>query len=89
MRRLYVAVNCDHTAEGKCVPLAIKWGDSRQTEIRRVLYSCTSPTEFEGIRYTILQEYIARASHRARPMERNAAFRRQGRSRPKWWGMRR
>ncbi len=26
-----------------------------------------------------LQEYIARASHRARPMERNAAFRRQGR----------
>ncbi len=54
MRRLYVAVNCDHTAEGKCVPLAIKWGDSRQTEIRRVLYSCTSPNEFEGIRYTIL-----------------------------------
>ena len=54
MRRLYVAVNCDHTAEGQCVPRAIKWGESRQTEIRKVLYSCTSPAEFEGIRYTIL-----------------------------------
>ena len=26
-----------------------------------------------------LQEYIARSSHRARPMEKNTAYRRQGR----------
>ena len=54
MGRLYVTVNCDQTAGGQSIPKLIKWDESRTSTIRRVLYSCTSPTEFEGIRYTIL-----------------------------------
>ena len=54
MKRLYVTVNCDHTADGQSIPRIIKWDESRFSDIRRVLYACTSPQEFEGIRYTIL-----------------------------------
>ncbi len=65
MRRLYVTVNCDQTAQGDCIPLVIKWNASKSTEIRKVLHSCSSPTEFEGIRYTILvgsaEQYLYKA----------------------------
>ena len=54
MRRVYVTVNCDHTADGQSIPRNIKWDESRSSDIRKVLYVCTSPREFEGIRYTIL-----------------------------------
>ena len=54
MRRLYVTVNCDHTADGQSIPRTIKWDESRSSAIRKVLYACASPAKFEGIRYTIL-----------------------------------
>ena len=54
MGRLYVTVNCDQTADGHSIPRSIKWDETRSSVIRRVLYSCTSPAEYEGIRYTIL-----------------------------------
>ena len=54
MRRVYVTVNCDHMADGQSIPRNIKWDESRSSDIRKVLYVCTSPREFEGIRYTIL-----------------------------------
>ena len=54
MGRLYVTVNCDQTADGHSIPRSIKWDERRSSVIRRVLYSCTSPAEYEGIRYTIL-----------------------------------
>ena len=65
MRRLYVTVNCDQTEEGQSIPRVIKWDESRRSVIRKVLYSCTSPTEFEGIRYTVLigsaEKYLFKA----------------------------
>ena len=65
MRRLYVTVNSDQTAEGQCIPRLILWDEERSSVISKVLYSCTSPTEFEGIRYTILigsaEKYLYKA----------------------------
>ena len=65
MRRLYVTVNCDQTAEGLCIPRIIKWDKTRSSTIHKVLYSCTSPTEYEGIRYTVLigsaEKYLYKA----------------------------
>ena len=67
MGRLYVTVNSDQTADGHSIPRSIKWDENRSSIIRRVLYSCTSPTEYEGIRYTILigsaEKYIYRVGH--------------------------
>lgn len=54
MGRLYVTVNCDQTADGRSIPRSIKWDESRSSAVRRVLHICTSPKEYEGIRYTIL-----------------------------------
>lgn len=54
MRRIYVTVNCDHTADGKSIPRTIKWDETRAYTIRKVLHACISPAQFEGIRYTIL-----------------------------------
>jgi len=65
MGRLYVTVNCDQTAEGQCIPKSIKWNDSKSSNIRKILHICSSPTEFEGIRYTVLigsaEKYLYKA----------------------------
>ncbi|MBQ9438595.1 MAG: hypothetical protein IJU50_09720 [Lachnospiraceae bacterium] len=65
MKRLYVTVNCDQTAEGTSIPRSIKWDDQRTSNIKKVLYSCSSPNDFEGIRYTILigsaEKYLYKA----------------------------
>lgn len=65
MRRLYVTVNCDQTAEGENIPRVIKWTGTKSSGIRKILHVCTSPSEFEGIRYTILigsaEKYLYKA----------------------------
>lgn len=65
MGRLYVTVNCDQTAEGKIIPRGIIWSDKKTSTIHKILHVCTSPTEFEGIRYTILigsaEKYLYKA----------------------------
>ena len=65
MGRLYVTVNCDQTAEGEIIPRVIKWNEKKSSTIRKILHTCTSPTEFEGIRYTILigsaEKYLYKA----------------------------
>lgn len=65
MGLLYVTVNCDQTAEGEIIPRVIKWNERKSSTICKILHACTSPTEFEGIRYTILigsaEKYLYKA----------------------------
>ena len=51
--------------EGEIIPRVIKWNERKSSTIRKILHACTSPTEFEGIRYTILigsaEKYLYKA----------------------------
>lgn len=54
-RKVYVAVNADHKADGSCCPKTIRFDNDRKYEIDRVLQVCRAASEVggRGIRYTV------------------------------------
>ncbi len=54
-RKLYVAVDAAHEADGRCQPKAIRLADGSRYEIDRVLQvrPCASEVGGRGIRYTV------------------------------------
>lgn len=54
-RKVYVAVNADHKADGSCCPKTIRFDNDRKYEIDKVLQVCRAASEVggRGIRYTV------------------------------------
>ena len=54
-RKVYVAVNADHKADGSCCPKMIRFDNDRKYEIDKVLQVCRAASEVggRGIRYTV------------------------------------
>lgn len=54
MNKVYVKVDYQILIGGTIRPIRIHWNDDRTWEIKKVLHSCSSTYDYEGIRYTIL-----------------------------------
>lgn len=54
-RKVYVSVDAEHRADGKCCPKSIKLADGSRYEIDKVLQVrlCASEVGGRGIRYTV------------------------------------
>ena len=54
-RKVYVSVDAEHRADGKCCPKSIKLADGSRYEIDKVLQvrPCASEVGGRGIRYTV------------------------------------
>lgn len=68
MGMVEVDVKCKYDDNGVLVPYRVCWEDGRFWNITRVVHTCSSEIDFEGIRYTVkigrAAKYIFRVHNR-------------------------
>ena len=68
MSKKCVGVLCEFKTDGTCIPRSVRWHDDSEWPIKKVTHVCTSPDEFEGIRYTVIigsaERYLFKVDNR-------------------------